>query len=497
MQNDWFAEPTQTAEPHWAINGTKEFVRILFTRKWLIPLMVLLVEGGIAIGVYWWLLPTYETKARLHIDLQSGVIPVARNSSTQYVSDIERLGFFETVQQEMKTRSIFEKVATTLDLEHTRTLGRLEMIRNWYLDQKYEFGVRWGIVSWQKKRDPYAAAVAAIGENLTISRLENSTILEVAYQAHGPDEAYNTLKSVIEEYIVYRNGFIREKASGSSDFLRQEVARLRAEIRTGEAQWLDIMTKQSFHLLPDTTMASSAPAPAPPPVAQPLARLELASGPSELLEQRLSGGPTDALTGSGQPLAGAFDEPGPAEATLTNVLPVDVAPVDTRVFGILANQRTIDEMAIKLIALQEELERVLALNNENHPVVPKLRVLVETYQKAINESPAMQIELRRLQRDLEGKEKLYSDMQASYQSAVTMESEELRRLDVIKVIQEPDLPGSPKSPKRMLAFAAGAPVGLLFGLMLAIILEFLNDTVKGPDEVHRLGLEHIASLKRV
>jgi succinoglycan biosynthesis transport protein ExoP len=493
MQNDWFADQPQTAEPHWAINGTKEFVRILFTRKWLIPLMVLLVEGGIAVGVYWWLLPTYETKARLHIDLQSGVLPVA-SSSGQFVSDLERLGFFETVQQEMKTRSIFEKVATKLDLEHTRTLGRVDLIRNWYLDQKYALGVRWNIASWQKKRDPYAAAVAAIGENLTISRLENSTILEVVYQAHDPDETYQTLTSVIEEYIVYRNSFIRDKASGSSDFLRQEVARLRAEIQRGEAQWLDIMTKQPFHLLPDTTRASSAPA---PPLAPPLARLDLASGPPDLLGQRLSAVPTDALADSGRPLPGAFDPPGQVAAPSTTAPPADVAPIDTRVFGILSNQRTVDEMAIKLIALQEELERILALNNENHPVVPKLRELAETYQKAINSSPAMQIELRRLQRDLEGKEKLYSDMQALYQSKITMESEELRRLDVIKVIQQPDLPGSPKSPKRLLAFAAGAPVGIFFGLVLAIILEFLNDTVKGPDEVRRLGLEHIASLKRV
>jgi uncharacterized protein involved in exopolysaccharide biosynthesis len=424
--------------------GFRPFVSLLFTRKWLILAVAFAVEAGMAAAVFWWLLPTYETKARLHIDLQSGAARVIQGNSPSYITDIERLGFFETVMQEIETRSILENVVRRLELADTRALGRFEMIRNWYLDTRVDLGTRYGIASWQKRRDPFAASVAAVGDNLATSRLENSTILELVYNAHSAAEAQDTLRILIEEYIAFRNTFARERAAGSSDFLRAERDRVRAEIVVLEQRWLDVMKEDAFALTPAATAASEGGGSAP---------------------------------GTVDPAA-------------------DVTPTDRTVVGLLGNQQVVDEMRVKLIALQEELERVLALNNESHPIVPRLRELIASYATAINRAPALHLEMRRLQRELDVKEKMYTELVSAYQNTVTMESEDLRRLNIVKVIQAPDLPGGHKSPMRLLALTTGAPLGLILGVLFALIVEFLNGTVKSSDDVRRLGLAHVASLQK-
>ncbi len=410
----------------------REVVRILFARKLSVLLVVLLVEAGVGFGVFWFLLATYESKARLHVDLRSGATPIIRTEAT-YVSDLEKLGFFETVIQEIETRDIVENVVRKLNLGETRTIGRIEMIKNLYLDFRYWVGMKLGIESWQVKRDPAAASVAAVLRNLTTSRLEGSTILEMVYLAKNGEECRRTLEAVIDEYIEYRNAFIREKALGSSDFLKREIERVRAEIRAAEDVWLDVMKQDAFTLF------------------------------------------DDSMSGRG----------GSAEGT------------EGEVVGLLTNPRTIEEMMLHLVNMQEELERLLASHKESHPMVSRLREMIRAYTEAINKSPDLQIRLHRLQRELGSKEKIYGELLTSYENTLAMESEELRRLDIIKVIQKPDLPAGHKSPKRLLAMSSGLFLGFLLGIAYAFIAEFLDDTVKRPEDIQRkLGLEYIVSVRK-
>lgn len=410
----------------------REIVRILFARKLSILLVILLVEAGVGFGVFWFLLPTYESKARLHVDLRSGATPIISTEPT-YVSDLEKLGFFETVIQEIETRDIVENVVKKLNLGETRKIGRIEMIKNLYLDFRYWVGMKVGIKSWQVKRDPVAASVAAVLRNLTTSRLEGSTILEMVYRAKDAEECRRTLEAVIEEYIEYRNAFIREKALGSSDFLKEEIERVRAEIRAAEDVWLGIMKQDAFALF-------DAALPGP--------------------------------RGSGDETEG-------------------------EVVGLLTNQRTIEQMMLHLVDMQEELERLLASHKESHPMVGRLREMIRAYTEAINKSPDLQIRLHRLQRELGSKEKIYSELLTSYENTMALESEELRRLDIIKVIQKPNFPPGHKSPKRLLAMSSGLFLGLLLGIAYAFIAEFLDDTVKRPEDIQRkLGLEYIVSIRK-
>ena len=84
------------------------------------------------------------------------------------------------------------------------------------------------------------------------------------------------------------------------------------------------------------------------------------------------------------------------------------------------------------------------------------------------------------------------------QNAVALESEEMRRLNIIKVVQEPTLPFGHVSPKRTLALGAGLVLAFLVAMSLAILAELSANTVHDPDDVrNELGLPYLTSIRKV
>jgi uncharacterized protein involved in exopolysaccharide biosynthesis len=131
-------------------------------------------------------------------------------------------------------------------------------------------------------------------------------------------------------------------------------------------------------------------------------------------------------------------------------------------------------------------------------MVSRLRRLIAAYTEAVNRAPDMAMETQRLVRELSAANRTYGELLGAYQNAVALESEEMRRLDIIKVVQEPTLPFGHASPKRTLALTAGLLLSLLAGIGLAILAELSADAIHDPDDVRdQLGLPYLTSLKKV
>jgi uncharacterized protein involved in exopolysaccharide biosynthesis len=411
------------------IGSVKGIVSTLFTRKLSILVVALLVEIGIGIGVFWLLVPTYESKAWLHVDLSVAAMPVMRNENT-FVSDIEKMAFFETVVQEIETPSIIEGVVRKLELDKRRKIGRIEWILDKYKDFKRYLGHEFGIEAWTRPPDPFGAAVAAIVGNLSTSRLENSTILELVYYAKDENECQETLAAIVDGYVDYRNAFIRDKATGGSKFLEPEIDRVRGELKDLEHRLLELMRQEAM-----------------------------------------------PLTGSS---AKSVEDGSPHE-----------------VVGVLSNPVAVEQMTLRLLSLQEELERIIADGREGHPSVKPLREMIDAYVEAVNKSPDIQQRVHTLHREIQAKEQTYNQLVSTHQATQTMSSEDLRRLNAIKVIRHASAPGGPVSPQRMVAMLSGLVLGLLLGVIYALIKEFLDTTIKSPEDIRsKLGLEHVISLKR-
>lgn len=407
----------------------KGVVNTLFTRKWSILLIALMVELGIGVSVFWLLVSTYESKARLNIDLSTAVMPVMA-SETSMVSDIEKMAFFETVVQEIETPSLIEGVVAKLGLDKRRKIGRIEWLMDRYKGFKRSLGYRFGIESWKEPPDPFGAAVNAVIDNLSTARLENSTILELVYSAKDGKECQETLTAVVDSYLEYRSSFIRDKATGGAKFLEVEIERVRKELDGLEGQVLGLMREEAMPLIGSSWNGSD--------------------------------------NGSAH-----------------------------EVIGMLSNPAAVEQMMLRLLSLQEELERVIADGRGSHPTVKLMLELIDVYLEAVNKAPFIQQRLHALQRELLVKEHAYNQLISTLESTKTMASADLGRLNAIKVVQFASPSGVPVGPQRTMAMISGLVLGLVLGVIYALVKEFMDTTIKSPEDVrNRLGLELIISLKK-
>jgi polysaccharide chain length determinant protein (PEP-CTERM system associated) len=162
-------------------------------------------------------------------------------------------------------------------------------------------------------------------------------------------------------------------------------------------------------------------------------------------------------------------------------------PPDTSV-GVLSNlppaerqrQQRIRDLKIQI----DDIDRQLKEKQEEDQ---RLRGIVAEYQAKLDAAPKRESELVELTRD-------YTTLEASYRSLLEKREEaklaaNLERRDIgeqFRVLDPAKVPERPFSPNRILINAAGAGGGLALGVLLVVLLEYLDSSLKNENDVVRV-----------
>lgn len=291
----------------------------------------------------------------------------------------------------------------------------------------------------------------------------DATLVEVRFEADTPTMAAavaNALVTMIlEEDVAMRTVVARQ----TREFFQQEVERLEQLMAERSAAILAFKEK-NIAALPDSLEFRREE------MAQVAARLdEMERQRQVLLDQvdrlaRLRGG---SVGSSGD---GAAD--GAAD------VPAESGQVTTRDF-----RR--DDLSAQLGFLDEEQVRLEA------------RVL--DLSKTIAQTPGNAVQLEALERDYENVRSQYDQAVENRAKAETGETiEALSKGERITVIEQAVAPDKPAKPNRPKILAAGVGVGMMAGIALVAVLEFLRGAIRRPqDLVGALGITPIASLPYV
>ena len=166
---------------------------------------------------------------------------------------------------------------------------------------------------------------------------------------------------------------------------------------------------------------------------------------------------------AGQIASGSKDPQSP-----TTLLDINLASMDTQI-KLLADQR--DQITQQLADLKDTLER----------------------------TPANSIRLGGMNRDYQNTQQQYNAAVNSLQQASMGERIEiLSKGQRIAVLDPATVPNEPASPNRLLIGAGGTVLGLILGLALVFVLEFLNKAIRRPVEITKgLGITPIATIPYV
>ena len=130
-------------------------------------------------------------------------------------------------------------------------------------------------------------------------------------------------------------------------------------------------------------------------------------------------------------------------------------------------------------------------------MVGEQRRQVQLLEKRLTELNAGETELDHLERDRSVVSQNYLAYAKRWEDARVVEKMDLMRVSNIAVLSPAERPIEPVSPRKLLILGISIPFGLLMGLGLALLLEYVNDKIRGPEDMRDhagvtfLGLMHL------
>jgi len=141
---------------------------------------------------------------------------------------------------------------------------------------------------------------------------------------------------------------------------------------------------------------------------------------------------------------------------------------------------------LKLQILQEEIQlsSIQAQRRELDNIVGK-------YEGEFSKLPKQYIGLAKLDRAEKSKEKLFLMVQDSYQQAQIAEQSQFGYVQIVDPAVPPQKPVSPKIP---LNLTLGLLLGLALGIGLVFVLDYLDRSIKSPEDLEKKGLNVLGSI---
>lgn len=136
----------------------------------------------------------------------------------------------------------------------------------------------------------------------------------------------------------------------------------------------------------------------------------------------------------------------------------------------------------RLSELERERDGLLKLYTEKHPDVAKTDEMIQAVREKIRGLPSNELELARLQRDLEISDRAYRTMKEKYESARLSEAETVGDATVVETATVPTVP---ISPKKNLNKLLGAAIGLILGVVLSFGVESIDTSIGTIEDVER------------
>lgn len=457
------------------VDPVGRFVQFLKKRGWLIGVAAV---TGLLIGI---LLNHIQPK----LYTAQANLEVAADISSQF-----RL---EQVQGMTGEENDSEKLDTELEVLRSRTLA-YETIKALHLDSNPDFFEQRTGRPWDLS-DPATrqSLIAVFRGGLKVTRLGHTSIIQIFVTSKRPELASLIANTLIDRYIEhsFRENF--EATAKISSWLNSQLNGLKENLEKSQSRIVDLQKDLGVSSLDQSHSIIIAN----------LEELNKQFADAEVdrllkesrLQQIKSSSPDviDATLGTLDPGLSASKQRLAQLKTEYTSLSQTYGTSYSRVKALKAQidelEHSVSQQESALVTrVQKEFEA--AQNNEAELRNALDKQEQEAYGKG---EKAMQYELTR--RDYETNRLLYDGLQQRLQEAGIMSS---LHSTAIHIVDSADTPIFPSSPRTRVNRAAGAGIGFLIGLCMALILEALDTNLKTMSDIEQaLQLPLLAAIPSV
>jgi polysaccharide biosynthesis transport protein len=452
-------------EPH-----LLDYLLILRKHQWLILTFLLTVVTVVTIASFK-MKPIYEAAARVEVDKESSQNTLPFQDENSYDEFVDMDNYLETQTKILESETLAFQTIKSLDLARNP-----------------EFGGGPGALAFGPagagSRRP--AILSAFLGGLSVKRVPNSRLIEVRYETGDPQLAAQIVNAHLQNFIEQNFRSKYDATTQASNWLSSELEELRIKVEKSEDARLayerqnqiwqidekqDITTQKLADLSKAVTDAQNG-------LAEKEAQYRMAQS-----------GNVDALPAARdntviQELIKKKTETDASYADALN----QYGPNYPKVQRLAAQQQeAADDLAKAQKTMVESIEEEY---NTARNRVEILQTALDKQKAEANDLAEKLVQYHILQHDAEANKQLYDGLLQKLKEATI--SVGLRSSN-IRVVDPALAPTTPSRPQKARNILMAILVGLVGGIGLAIFREYLDNTVKSPDDIESLtGLPSLA-----
>lgn len=459
-----------------------DYWNIILKRRWTILACLLIVFTTVAIATFKER-PLYAGKILIEINPEEPQV-LSFQQIAQPGSSWDIQSYRETQYRILKSRSLAERVVRDL---------RLYDYPEFYQSSSYL-----GLVTKNPKKIPLASnpnppdpnseayrnAVGHFMAAMSVTPLERSNLVQVTFYSRNAARAARIANQLGEDYIDQNLQVKWDEALKASEWLSGRLVQLKAKLRSSEDALQAYAAKNSILFIQNAVNGQ----------AQNMANARL-----QQLEQDYTSAQSDrakkeslySLIQKGK----IQDLPGVLNNSLIQTLEENLSDLKRQYSQLTATvkpafpraralKKQIDTLQANLNHQKEELTKNIrqeyqaALKREQY-----LQQLITKQEKLVNVVSQKGIQYNFLKRQVDTDQSLYNGVlqrmkEAQVAAGLTASN--------IMVVDPAEVPEGPSKPRVLINLVVGFILGLSLGVGLAFLQEYLDNTLKTPDEVESL-----------
>jgi len=410
--------------------------------------------------------PKYKAAGTLMIEEESSRI-LSIEDEFGYRQSRADIRFFNTQLELLKTNALVERVARKLDL----------------LNHPLFSAKNSDAEKTAKPANPYSLLVKDLQRNLDVSPVRDTRLVEVSYTS--PDPAFSSLlvNTLSQEFVDFYIEKKYQTTQQASKFLEEQIADLRERLSVKEAELQEYSKEKDLYFLSEQESASVgkfADVNAAYTQAQ-IERIKAESNYRQLRNLKVDALPQFINNAILQDLKTEYVKLKNDYEEKRKIFKPDY-PDMVQLLGRLDSMRAELENEITKAVDAAETEFRTALNKEL-----SLKQLLDQQKEEVALMNSNAIIYNNLKIEVENNRKLLISLEERQKE--TLVSARLGELKTsnISIINPAEPPLNPVYPKKKLTLILALIVGLFIGGGLCFVLDYLDNTVKGPEDVERLA----------
>lgn len=448
-------------EPH-----LLDYILILRKHQWLILSFLLAVVTIVSVATFR-LRPVYVSTARLEIDRENpNILPF---------QGADPYGMYEDVENYIETQSKVLQ-SETLALQTIRSVGLVNRPDFRSGDGKVSEALATGSLANQKR--PPALGVFLGG--LSVKRVPNSRLLDVSFESTDPLLASRIVNAHLENFIEQNFRSKYEATTQASAWLATQLTELKIKVEKSEEKRIQYERQNQIWSIDDKQSITTQRL---GDINKDLTEAQSDRMKKEALYKLAESGSVEALpeVRDNEVLKSVQMKHAEAVAAYTDALN-QTGPNFPKVQRLQAQVKEIEDQIAK-----EKKNIVNRVANDYHAAQQREQLLSNALEKQKSETNSMAerlVQYNILKREAEANKALYEGLLTKLKEAGI--SAGLRSSN-IRVVDPATIPSVPSRPNKTRNVGLALLVGLVGGIGLALLREYLDNTVKTPDDVETLS----------